>query len=83
MASPASQHSVRTPLLLTAESETQGKSPQQKGKESKSPLTSELLIAARKGHSTEVARLLDVEGGVAAETALDKVGVHPQDCYYS
>ena len=68
---------VAAPLMLAAEPEAQGKAPQEKIKESKSPLTNDLLIAARKGRSTDVARLLDQEGGVAAQTALDKVGVHP------
>ena len=78
MASSAKQHSTEAAsLLLATEPEAQGKSRQEKRKESKSPLTNDLLIAARKGHSKDVARLLDLEGGVAAGTALDKVGVHP------
>ena len=75
MASSAGQNSAAAaPLLLAVEAEAQGKSPQGKRKEPKSPLTNDLLIAARKGHSKDVARLLDQEG-VAALTVLDKVGV--------
>lgn len=84
MASSANQPSAATaPMLLSAEPEGRGKSPQEKRKESKSPLTNDLLIAARKGHSKDVERLLDLEGGVAAVKALDKVGVHHRDCCYS
>ena len=77
MASSAGRHGTAAdPLLLAPESETQEKSPKGKKKESKSPLANELLIAARKGHSKDVARLLDQDGGVAAVTVLDKVGVY-------
>lgn len=75
MASPANQDSLAAPVLLAAESEAQGRSPQEKSKESKSPLTNELLIAARRGHSKDVARILASEGGVDGATAFDKVGV--------
>lgn len=41
----------------------------------RSPLTSELLIASRRGHASEVKRLLAEGGGSLAQTVLDKVSM--------
>ncbi len=45
----------------------------------KSPSTNELLVASRKGHASEVKKIL-AEGGGSAATNLDKVNNGLRDC---
>ena len=69
----ASQNSFRpdTPLPIDLQSRSRHVQDAQKG--SVSPLTSELLIAARKGYSKEVKRILTEGGGSVAAATTDKV----------
>ena len=67
-----SKHTLRPDTPLPTNLQT--RSPSIQKKQQASPLTNELLIAARKGYSKEVRRILTEGGGSAAASTLDRVG---------